>query len=90
MQEDRRKQQQMARLARTVEPAALEQALLRPEDQDIVRTDIPEREQLLNLPKLQEMDLRACARCVALPQPLANQRCLQGSLILLCIQILAP
>ncbi|KAK9852135.1 hypothetical protein WJX84_004569 [Apatococcus fuscideae] len=54
----------MARLARAVEPAALEQALLRPEDQEIVRTDIPEREQLLNLPKLQEMNLHACARWV--------------------------
>lgn len=71
----------MARLARTVEPAALEQALMRPEDQDIVRTDIPEREQLLNLPKLQEMDLHACARCVARPNTLASHHCLQGSLV---------
>ncbi len=52
----------MDQLSRAVEPAALEQALLRPEDQAIVRADIPEREQLLNLPQLQELDLHACAR----------------------------
>ena len=66
----------MARLARAVEPAALEQALLRPEDQEMVRTDIPEREQLLNLPRLQEMDLHACARCALMLQPMSSQQTL--------------
>jgi hypothetical protein len=66
-QEERQQQRALRRVNATVEPEVLARAMLRPEDDAIRATDLPEREQLRAAPAPDEADHDACARWGAFP-----------------------
>ncbi len=56
----------MRKVTEAVEPELMARAMLRPEDDVIRATDLPEREQLRPPIPLDNPDHRACAECVLL------------------------
>ncbi len=61
----------MRKVTEAVEPEVMARAMLRPEDDVIRATDLPEREQLRPLTVLEsaEHSHRACVECGALTMP---------------------
>jgi hypothetical protein len=51
----------MRKVTEAVEPEIMERAMLRPEDDIIRSTDLPEREQLLRAPLPEKVDHKQCA-----------------------------
>lgn len=60
-QEERQRLRAMRKVTEAVEPEVMEWAMLRPEDDIIRSTDLPEREQLRKAPPPEHINHRECA-----------------------------